>query len=481
MGKIFPLFTQLRNLTQRSIRFGVDGQCCLLPVLPPGKTRSVKLHRILRYSREYGSPGWRIRVLTDDYRFTGIELAPSVLLSSVRIVFTQENGSGVLCVDGVPENCSDFLLRHKYFGCMRNIFWDDRPTEAIDRSDSTLATKLRNLEGGHYGQHLAPLVDASLPKERKIASPVRKLDDNSTFQAIEKTESPKYTVKAAVPLEKPKIILLSPPQPPWQKKTDDPDQDFNLDSDSDFDLDFDLDSDRDSDQDSDRDSNRDFDRDSDRDSDQDVTDAVPPEKPDIVIPSLPTPPPPRSWQMKSDDSDQDSDRDSYEDVTEAVPLEKPKIIPSPSPPPPPPPPLPWQMKSKDPDQDYSDRDSNRDSDQDCDRDSNQDSDLDSYKGVTEAVPPPPSTPTPPPQPMSPQMRSDSSEDSSGNMYFDSSSDHEELSDTSSGEDEAANGGEEEEDTWTVVMDYYSHEAYVDNCIYSFLFMIALLFFVLVHL
>lgn len=117
MDKILPLITQLRNLSDWSVTLQVDGGYNLrLPVLQPGKTRSIKLYRIQEFSGERWPHHWKIRVIVDK-RFTGIELDPYDIMVNVRILFrqeTSENGSGVLCVEGVHENRgSDYLLRHK--------------------------------------------------------------------------------------------------------------------------------------------------------------------------------------------------------------------------------------------------------------------------------------------------------------------------------------------------------------------------------
>lgn len=123
MGMIFILVTQLRNLTDRRVGFRVDDGYCSIPDLPPRKTRMVKLSRILRFSRERGSD-WKIRILVDN-QFTGIELRSWVVLKYVRVLFRNErneNGLDVLCVEAVPENCSDYFLRHKLFIFLANFF-----------------------------------------------------------------------------------------------------------------------------------------------------------------------------------------------------------------------------------------------------------------------------------------------------------------------------------------------------------------------
>ncbi|PIN18406.1 hypothetical protein CDL12_08906 [Handroanthus impetiginosus] len=163
MGKLFVLISQFVNKTNRLVGFEVspDGYC---PVrdLPPDKTRQVKLSRILRCVRKRG-PDWKIRVLIDD-QFTGIELNQEFVLKCTRILFRFGDGtdSNVLLVEGVREKSIDLWLRHKYFGFTRNRFWDGRRSFPIERSDSSVAKKLRDLEA--YGQRLASFPDTTLLK-----------------------------------------------------------------------------------------------------------------------------------------------------------------------------------------------------------------------------------------------------------------------------------------------------------------------------
>lgn len=51
-------------------------------------------------------------------------------------------------LDYIINNIMEFhhlgnVVLIRFIGCMRNIFWDGREVESIDRSDSKLATKLR--------------------------------------------------------------------------------------------------------------------------------------------------------------------------------------------------------------------------------------------------------------------------------------------------------------------------------------------------
>lgn len=125
---IFILLTQLINETNFTIDFQVTGRDGrrLLPELQPGRTRFINTSRVLRRLREHNpDPGWKIRVLIDG-KFTGIELDPEVLTGHVRVVFrliVDGVGSGiVLCVLGVPENCSDYVLRCRLVNCLFSFF-----------------------------------------------------------------------------------------------------------------------------------------------------------------------------------------------------------------------------------------------------------------------------------------------------------------------------------------------------------------------
>ncbi|KAG8381887.1 hypothetical protein BUALT_Bualt05G0019500 [Buddleja alternifolia] len=180
MGKIFVLITQLRNSTNQRIGFRIDDDdgYCPLPDLPPEKTRKVKLSAILRCCRRRESADWTIDVLIDS-EFTGMQLKPKDVLNYARIVFeyeTNRDGPGVACVNGVPENCSDFFFRLKFFGWMRNRVWDKRQGVQIARADSKLARKLRDLEAP--AQNLDPFayIDTAFLK-RQYSSPKMKGDN----------------------------------------------------------------------------------------------------------------------------------------------------------------------------------------------------------------------------------------------------------------------------------------------------------------
>ncbi|XP_047975571.1 uncharacterized protein LOC125218021 [Salvia hispanica] len=81
---------------------------------------------------------------------------PQVVMTCVRIVFSIEGG--VLCVKGIHERRADAFFRLRFFGCMRNFFWDRRgQPESIYPPHTQMPTNMRN-EEGHCHQHLPPYV-----------------------------------------------------------------------------------------------------------------------------------------------------------------------------------------------------------------------------------------------------------------------------------------------------------------------------------
>lgn len=130
--KIFDLITLLQNKTGQEVRFrvrdptslglGISYGVCPVPDLARGKTRSVKLNRILRKRENYR---WTISVYVNG-SYTGIEIQPWDIITHVLIVFRYQQGNDqeILCVEGVEENRStDFFLRHRLV--LNSLFFKD--------------------------------------------------------------------------------------------------------------------------------------------------------------------------------------------------------------------------------------------------------------------------------------------------------------------------------------------------------------------
>ncbi|KAG6387944.1 hypothetical protein SASPL_153140 [Salvia splendens] len=131
-GPFGDLKTRLVNKIGQPIGFEVDGGSCPLRGLPPGKSRSVSLSRMIKLCKERGSAEWPIRVLING-RFHGMCLHPSHILKMTRIVFRykfRDDGSSVPIAEGIGET-----FFNRVFGCC--ISWGKRTYVEIAEADST--------------------------------------------------------------------------------------------------------------------------------------------------------------------------------------------------------------------------------------------------------------------------------------------------------------------------------------------------------
>ncbi|KAL3839332.1 hypothetical protein ACJIZ3_023923 [Penstemon smallii] len=215
MKKIFIHITEFQNwINDVPVGFRVVDDLYRIRDLPPGKTQQVKVDPIIRCCKrnEYE---WNIGVFLDG-NFTGLEISPLDVIVYARLIFRHENkdGTNVLVVEGIREENSDYLLRLKFFGFMRNMYWDKRPSVVIARSDSKLATKLRMMEAHYPNQKMDIFAGIPLP-ERQTESPLKEGYQHWEKAVKENGEKGK-TKTTDRTIKKEKIVL--PPQPPPPEK-----------------------------------------------------------------------------------------------------------------------------------------------------------------------------------------------------------------------------------------------------------------------